>query len=206
MSESSPTTMPRPARRPADRGMTLPELLIAVAIIGLMMTVLSSAVIVTIRQEDSTSGRFNVARAEQNVGMWLPGDLASAAVVTVDPAATPCDRKEVDGEWVPTGQVVPGPRSPARLERAPGRLVDHRRRTATPHGPTSAYYFAPGPNGLFELTRIECTSTGGAWTCDEAGRAQGPARAARRYPVDPRCHQARLGDPGQRAARCRWCR
>ena len=80
-----------------DRGMTLPELLISVSIVGLIAAVLSSAIIVTFRQADSTQGRINVARAEQSVDTWLPADLASTDVtrtdlpaVDTDPAATPC--------------------------------------------------------------------------------------------------------------------
>jgi len=56
--------------------MTLPELLISVSIIGLIAAVLSSAIIVTFRQGDSTEGRINVARAEQSINTWLPADLA----------------------------------------------------------------------------------------------------------------------------------
>ncbi|NQY54929.1 MAG: type II secretion system protein, partial [Ilumatobacteraceae bacterium] len=76
-------------RRP-DSGMTLLELLITVSLIGLIATVLSTAVIVTLRQQDNTEGRLNVARAEQTVGLWMPADLASASDVDTDPQASPC--------------------------------------------------------------------------------------------------------------------
>ncbi|NNE12084.1 MAG: VWA domain-containing protein [Ilumatobacter sp.] len=77
--------------------MTLPELLIAMTVLGIIATVLAAAVVVTLRQVDSTEGRVNVARAEQSIGTWLPSDLASTDVgdttlpaVDLDPAATPC--------------------------------------------------------------------------------------------------------------------
>ena len=70
------------SRRRRDAGMTLPELLIAVTVIGLIVTVLASSLIVTIRSRSSTEGRLNVARAEQTIGMWLPADLASADEVS----------------------------------------------------------------------------------------------------------------------------
>ena len=87
--------------------MTLPELLIAITILGLLVAVISSALVVTLRQESSTMGRLNVARSEQSVGMWLPGDLASAGVVSVEPDWSPCGQIEVDGVWSPTGVECP---------------------------------------------------------------------------------------------------
>ena len=52
-----------PARRHRDAGMTLPELLVSIAIMGLIVTVLASAITVTLRQQSSTEGRLNVARS-----------------------------------------------------------------------------------------------------------------------------------------------
>lgn len=80
-----------------DRGMTLPEILIVVSVMGIVMSVITAAIIVTFRQADSTEGRVNVARAEQSIDTWLPADLASTDVtnvalpaVDIDPAASPC--------------------------------------------------------------------------------------------------------------------
>ncbi len=73
-------TTPRPrSALVADRGMTLPELLIAVAVHRADHDrALERSIIVTMRQSDNTEGRLNVARGEQNVDMYLPDDLASA--------------------------------------------------------------------------------------------------------------------------------
>ncbi len=83
--------------RHSDRGMTLPELLISVSLMGLLATVLAGAMSVTLRQAKSTEGRANLARSESSIDTWLPADLASTDVlnttlpaVNLDPAATPC--------------------------------------------------------------------------------------------------------------------
>ncbi|HRE01314.1 MAG TPA: hypothetical protein PLV68_08435, partial [Ilumatobacteraceae bacterium] len=75
-----------------DAGVTLPELLV-----GIVMAAISSAIIVVVRQVDNTEGRLNNARSENQVSLWMPGDLASAAVdpstnklVNTDPATSPC--------------------------------------------------------------------------------------------------------------------
>jgi hypothetical protein len=71
--------------------------LIVVAIMGLLTGVLSTVLIVTLRQADNTQGRTNVARAETSIDLWLPADLASTDVsntgfepVIVRPDAEPC--------------------------------------------------------------------------------------------------------------------
>ena len=91
-----------PRRQPAsrsrrDRGLTLPELLIAVSLMGVIAAVLSAAISVTYRQARSTEGRANVARSESALDTWLPADLASTDVkdttlpaVDLNPASTPC--------------------------------------------------------------------------------------------------------------------
>ena len=75
-----------------DQGFTLPELLITIAILGTITAVLAAAIVTTIRQQSSTEGRLNIARAEQSVDTWLPADIASADPTTVsaDPLADPC--------------------------------------------------------------------------------------------------------------------
>ena len=97
----------RGGRRPdADRGMTLPEVLIAITVIGLISAVLSMSMIVTLRQQDNTEGRLNVARAEQNVSMWMPADLASADIVDTSPNASPCGATVCDGINLSQGSNV----------------------------------------------------------------------------------------------------
>ena len=68
-----------------DEGMTLTELLITMVVLGVIVTVVAAAVVVTMRQAPEASDRATVARWEQNLGTWLPGDLASATWPTDTP-------------------------------------------------------------------------------------------------------------------------
>ncbi len=90
--------------RTRDAGMTLPELLIVVSVMGLIATVVAAAITVSFRTVTSTEGRVNVARAEQSIDTWLPADLASTDVsdttlpaVDTDPLASPCGAAVCDG-------------------------------------------------------------------------------------------------------------
>ena len=73
-----------------DKGMTLPEVLIAIAITGLVASTLAMATTVILRQTDNTEGRANNARSEQNINLWMPTDLASAETVDKQPKSLPC--------------------------------------------------------------------------------------------------------------------
>lgn len=138
--------------------MTLPELLVSVALMGLLVTVISSAIIVTLRQNDSTEGRLNLSAAEQSIGMWLPNDLASAAEYTKNPGASPCGAPVCDGIDLSNGSNV--------------LMLTWTIDTATPTGVTSvtknvSYHFSPSDDGeSFVLRRVECVETGGGWACD----------------------------------------
>jgi hypothetical protein len=70
--------------------MTLPELLISVSLTGLLVTSLAMTSSVILRTHDNTEGRTNNARSEQNVGVWMPTDLASAETVDTEAVAAPC--------------------------------------------------------------------------------------------------------------------
>jgi prepilin-type N-terminal cleavage/methylation domain-containing protein len=81
-----------------DAGMTLPEVLISISVIGIIATVVTASIIVTLRVNPSTDGRLNVASAEQSVAVWLPADLASATEASTEPGASPCGAAVCDGE------------------------------------------------------------------------------------------------------------
>lgn len=144
--------------------MTLPELLIAVALLGLLIAVLSSSLVVTMRQQSSTEGRLNVARSEQSVGLWLPGDLASAGVVSVEPNWSPCSHIEVDGEWEPTGAECP----PLGLPAGSNALMlgwSYKDADGNVTYTNVSYQFYQDSDGTFSLARVECVLSGGAWSC-----------------------------------------
>ena len=152
-------------QRAGDAGMTLPEVLIAITILGLIVGVISSALIVTLRQQDSTEGRLNVARSEQSIGLWLPGDLASAGVVSVEPDWSPCGHIEVDGEWEPTGVECP----PLGIPAGSNALMlgwSYRDAFGNVTYTNVSYQFYQDTDGTFTLARVECVSSGGVWSCD----------------------------------------
>lgn len=79
------TTRPsRRSSRRADRGMTLVEVIVTIAVIGAIATVLATAATVTFRQQSTTDGNLDVARWEQALALWLPTDLASTNPSTID--------------------------------------------------------------------------------------------------------------------------
>ncbi len=137
-----------------DGGMTLPELLITITMMGLLMTVLSSAVIVTLRQQDNTEGRLNVAQAEQSISMWIPADLSSASVVDTSPDASPCGATVCDGIDLSSGSNV---------LMLSWENVDASGVVTTTN---VSYHFAPSGDGeTYELSRVECVSSGSGWSC-----------------------------------------
>jgi hypothetical protein len=70
--------------------MTLPELLIAVLLMGTLVAAMAVATTVVVRQGDNSEGRLNNSRSEQSVSFWVPTDLASAELVDQNPASLPC--------------------------------------------------------------------------------------------------------------------
>ena len=83
--QHEPTRSERACEARRDDGMSLVELLVAAAILGLIVTVIAASVVVTMRHAPVASDRVTVARWEQNLGTWLPGDLASATWPTDTP-------------------------------------------------------------------------------------------------------------------------
>jgi prepilin-type N-terminal cleavage/methylation domain-containing protein len=74
---SEPTlTGDRPGRR-RDGGFTLVELLIVISLVGLVATVLSSAIIVILRTAPSSELRIDDARSTRGLATWLSHDVAS---------------------------------------------------------------------------------------------------------------------------------
>jgi prepilin-type N-terminal cleavage/methylation domain-containing protein len=159
---------PSVAAHRRDRGMTLPELLVAITLMGLIVTVLSSTIVVTLRQQSGTEGRVNVARAEQSVSLWMPADLASADEVFTDPALSPCGATTCPGgiDLRNGSNVVMMSWYVDANSNGEGLLTN------------VSYHFAPSAEvGRFELSRIECSRSyvkdasgtpvlQGSWTCD----------------------------------------
>ena len=159
----------RPMRERRDSGMTLLELVVSISMLGLITLVISSAVVVTLRQQDNTFGRLNVAREEQQVGLWVPADLSSSDTVDTSPWITPCGATVCDGIDLSNGSNV--------------MMLSWS--TENGDGTTTttnvSYHFAPtdDPPTVFVLNRVVCSSTdAGPWTCTSRAVLQRPARAA----------------------------
>jgi prepilin-type N-terminal cleavage/methylation domain-containing protein len=149
----------RPSRR-RDLGMTLPELLIAVAVLGLIMLVLAASIIVTLRQSDNTEGRINVARGEQSVDLYLPNDLASAETISQDPDASPCTG------GCPASVQLYG--SNALMLTWTLKVPNSSGTDAVVVTTNVSYFFRESSTpGIYQMDRIECTApAGGDWTCE----------------------------------------
>jgi prepilin-type N-terminal cleavage/methylation domain-containing protein len=125
----------------ADRGLTLPELLITIVIIGIVGAVVTAGVSVTLRQHEATRGRVDVARWEQNLGMWLPDDLSSAAMLYDDAGYAPC-----------AGSC--GGVDPTAGSNVLGMSWDDAGSTTS-----VSYRFMPdGTGGAYGLFRVACTN------------------------------------------------
>ncbi len=150
MSNRSLQTM----QRGRDRGMTLPELLISITVLGLIVAVLSSSLIVTMRQNDNTEGRLNIARAEQSVSLWIPADLSSADTVDTSPQTTPCGLSVCDGvDFSASSNVL----TLSWATEASGGTIETN----------VTYSFALADDGQsYELSRTVCTSDSGGWSCE----------------------------------------
>jgi prepilin-type N-terminal cleavage/methylation domain-containing protein len=132
----------RPTR---DAGMTLPELLISIVVLGVVLSVLMAGVSVTLKQGADTSGRLDVARWEQNLGMWLPDDLSSASTITISPTDSPCGSASCPGVGSLSGSSV------IMLS-----WVENGRTT------TVSYRYQPDGPDAYGLFRVACI--GGACT------------------------------------------
>jgi prepilin-type N-terminal cleavage/methylation domain-containing protein len=69
----------------SDGGFTLTELLIVVALLGLVTTVLAAALLVFSRNERSVSERLDESRGLQQLVNYLPSDVASAQTLGISP-------------------------------------------------------------------------------------------------------------------------
>lgn len=133
---------------PDDDGFTLIEVLVGMLVMGLMMAVLSAAIIVVSKQTVISSAALDAARTEQLIGMWLPTDLASNDDVFLTlPTASPCDGS------CPAGTALAGSSNALLLswtknDYVGGNAVAVRTRVSYRYRPV---------NGSYELHRVECT-------------------------------------------------
>jgi len=141
-----------------DAGITLVEVLIGVLFLGIIVTSLSALVTVVMRQEAGTGRRYDVARATQTLGMWLPTDLASAEEIDASAGASPC-----------------GGSCPISIANAGSNAVMITWRTLEQPGlppvigttNVSYRYVADGAN--YKVVRVKCARSGtAAWSCSSS--------------------------------------
>jgi len=147
-----------------DKGMTLPELLISVAITGLIVSTLGMATTVILRQSDNSGGRANNARSEQNINLWMPTDLASAETVDKLPGSKPC------GPNPPAGPTLPACPPDVDLRGSNALMLVWKGRQYV-GAPTNrivdtvtavSYRVVREATGEFRMYRVECHSADGA--------------------------------------------
>lgn len=121
--------------------MTLIELLVSIGVIAAIITVLATTLVVTLRQEDSTQARVDVARWEQALALWMPADLSSASTVDDSPSAAPAGCP---------GSVCSNSSNVLQLEWG-----------VAPDMTTVSYRYGPSDSGDgFVMTRVECGGGG----------------------------------------------
>ena len=159
-----------------DKGMTLPEVLISIAITGLVASTLAMATTVILRQTDNTEGRTNNARSEQSVNLWMPTDLASAESVYRQPLAAPCGSNaavpKVEGvpdvpdfNACPPGVELRG--SNAMLLTWHDQIFDDASNTILNTLTTVSYRVVREADGEFVLYRVQCYQVESAMaTCE----------------------------------------
>ncbi|MEY2445263.1 MAG: hypothetical protein QOE00_1843, partial [Ilumatobacteraceae bacterium] len=150
-----------------DAGMTLPELLVSVTLTGVIAASLAMTVNVMVSNRASTMGRANNARSEQNVGLFMPTDLASSESEDTDPWAVPCGPTAGPDHLLGTADDVPAPACPA------GALIEGS--NALQLTWTSSVVVAGNPivtitkvsyrvllvGTEYQLIRVKCDSVGG---------------------------------------------
>ena len=82
------TNLRRPRRRPPrDEGFTLVELVIAIAILGVVMSAVCAAMLVALKTNKETSQRLGKSNDLQYAATWFAEDIASANSVTANATA-----------------------------------------------------------------------------------------------------------------------
>lgn len=141
--------------------MTLIELVVVITLIGLVVAVLSTAIVVTLRQAPTLNTRIDTARWEQNLGTWLPADLTSADIQppTIQVGDPPVDQPNPD-YYNPTDPAYPGPAGIAGCAPALcgfGSNVLHLEWREGNQDVVVTYRYGPASSGQGNnLIRIEC--------------------------------------------------
>jgi prepilin-type N-terminal cleavage/methylation domain-containing protein len=156
------------ARQHRDAGMTLPELLISVTLTGILATTLALATNVMLSNKNNTLGRANNSRSEQNVGLFMPTDLASSESENTDPWAVPCGPTAGPDNTLGTADDVAAPACPpgAVLAGSNALLLKWTSSTIVAGNPVTTTTLVSYRVALigteYQLLRVKCDSVGAA--------------------------------------------
>jgi hypothetical protein len=149
-----------------DAGMTLPELLISVTLTGVLAGTLALATNVMLSNRENVLGRANNSRSEQNVGFFMPTDLASSESEDTDPWTVPCG-PEAGPDHLPAPPCPPGAMTGGsnalQLTWTSSVIVAGNPVTTT----TKVSYRVVFLDAEYQLVRVKCETVGtGGPTCN----------------------------------------
>ena len=134
---------PRRALRRCD-GFTLPELLVTMTVIGIIISAIAAAVIVSLKNDDRSATSLRGSRDAQTLSLWLPADVQSAS---------------------PAGGADPNPATATGCLNSPARTATNLNvlRLMWTTETATTYYAAyravrPSPSQSWELVRTYCTA------------------------------------------------
>ena len=85
------------ARRADERGFTLVELMMAIALTGVVIAPLAAGIVVGLRTGDEAYNRVAGSNAAQLLSVWLPPDLQSAGPNSDDVVGAPTPNTDCSG-------------------------------------------------------------------------------------------------------------
>ena len=158
-------------RQHTDAGMTLPELLISVTLTAILATSLAIATNVMLSNRDNTLGRANNSRSEQNVGLFMPTDLASSESEDTLPGSTPCRTAGPDGKIGTPDDVAAACPAGGSAEGSNALLLTWTSSVVVAGNPvtttTLVSYRVVVVGTEYQLIRVKCDYVGaGAPTCN----------------------------------------
>ena len=91
--------VPKQSARRSEAGFTLTEMMMVLALMGIISGVIATAFSVSVRASDRIEAALPPARDANSLNFWLASDISSAVPVWLDPLAAP---PVVDPDWITT--------------------------------------------------------------------------------------------------------